>query len=518
LLWATAFLLSLTFRPLFPVDETRYVSVAWEMWARGDFLVPHLNGELYGHKPPLLFWLMQAGWWVFGVNEWWPRLVPALFALGNLALCTILARRLWPDHPIVGPLGALMLASSVLYFVFTGLVMFDLLVAFFALAGVIGVLMAAQEGGSRGWLLVGASIGLGILAKGPVILLHVLPVALLAPLWQQAKTMRGWGRWYAALLGALVLGSGIALAWALAAAHAGGEAYAHEIFWSQTADRVVDSFAHRRSWWWYLPVIPLTLLPWSLWPPMLRVMPKMRVAARDAGVRFVLAWVVPPLVIMSLISGKQPHYLLPIFAGVTLLGAYLLTINESIENSRDARMPGLILCVAGIALITAHYLVFADSNIHTLAGLPLWPGISLVAAGVIVLLLFQRRPRHGPRGVAAAMAAVFVVSYVGVLRHIALDYDMAPFARHLASLEKTGVPVAHVGKYYGEFQFLGRLKRPLPRIEPEEVETWFDRHPQGRVVALASMWEPQDGRQPEYRQPYRSNRISVWTRAGERSK
>jgi hypothetical protein len=49
-------------RPLWPVDETRYASVAWEMWLRGDFLVPYINGEPYSHKPPLLFWLIHAGW------------------------------------------------------------------------------------------------------------------------------------------------------------------------------------------------------------------------------------------------------------------------------------------------------------------------------------------------------------------------------------------------------------------------------------------------------------------------
>ena len=27
-------------RPMTPIDETRYISVAWEMWLRGDFLVP----------------------------------------------------------------------------------------------------------------------------------------------------------------------------------------------------------------------------------------------------------------------------------------------------------------------------------------------------------------------------------------------------------------------------------------------------------------------------------------------
>ena len=53
---------SIWLRPLWPVDETRYASVAWEMWLRGDFLVPYVNGEPYSHKPPLLFWLIQLGW------------------------------------------------------------------------------------------------------------------------------------------------------------------------------------------------------------------------------------------------------------------------------------------------------------------------------------------------------------------------------------------------------------------------------------------------------------------------
>ena len=41
-------------RPLLPVDETRYMSVAWEAHVRGDSLVSHLNSETYAHKPPLL--------------------------------------------------------------------------------------------------------------------------------------------------------------------------------------------------------------------------------------------------------------------------------------------------------------------------------------------------------------------------------------------------------------------------------------------------------------------------------
>ena len=57
ILWLLLIAVNLAIRPLMPIDETRYVSVAWEMWTRGDFLVPYLNGEAYSHKPPLLFWM-----------------------------------------------------------------------------------------------------------------------------------------------------------------------------------------------------------------------------------------------------------------------------------------------------------------------------------------------------------------------------------------------------------------------------------------------------------------------------
>src|SRR3569832_988308 len=83
-LWLLLVAISLYGRSFVPIDETRYVTVAWEMWLRGDFLVPYLNGEPYSHKPPLLFWLIQLGWKIFGVNDWWPRLMPSLFSLGSV--------------------------------------------------------------------------------------------------------------------------------------------------------------------------------------------------------------------------------------------------------------------------------------------------------------------------------------------------------------------------------------------------------------------------------------------------
>ena len=46
LLLAVLSALALFARPLTPIDETRYVSVAWEMWQRNEYLVLFKNGEV----------------------------------------------------------------------------------------------------------------------------------------------------------------------------------------------------------------------------------------------------------------------------------------------------------------------------------------------------------------------------------------------------------------------------------------------------------------------------------------
>ena len=89
-------------RPLLPVDETRYLTVAWEMREGGHWLVPRLNGEIYSHKPPLLFWLINLVWWVTGVSEVTARLIGPAFGAGAIAATAGLARRLWPEDPDVG--------------------------------------------------------------------------------------------------------------------------------------------------------------------------------------------------------------------------------------------------------------------------------------------------------------------------------------------------------------------------------------------------------------------------------
>ena len=56
-------------RPLLPIDETRYLSVAWEMWMSGDPVHLTKNFDSYTHKTPLLFVMINLVWLVTGVSE-----------------------------------------------------------------------------------------------------------------------------------------------------------------------------------------------------------------------------------------------------------------------------------------------------------------------------------------------------------------------------------------------------------------------------------------------------------------
>lgn len=510
-LWLLLIAISFATRSYFPVDETRYVSVAWEMWLRGDFIVPHLNGAPYSQKPPLLFWLFQGGWWLFGVNDWWPRLVPALCALANLVLTVHLARRLWPPLRDAALLAPQILFGSILFTFFTTATMFDMLVVLCTLLGMWGLLIAAG-GRAYGWLLLGIAIGLGVLAKGPVILLHTLPVALLAPLWLPAEhTPSRWRSWYLGVFGAVLVGAVIGLSWALPAASAGGEHYAHSIFWGQTVDRVGGELApHRRPFWWYLPILLVILFPWTAWAPLWRSGAHLQRATLDSGTRFCVSWALPVIIAFSLIKGKQAQYLLPVFPALALLAARALHTTGGGRTRRDIALPAILLIAGGIGLGILHTIAHRFDESAWLEQLsPLW-GLTVSGLGMLLLIFPPRSLAGSVRSLLLCSVALFVIIHVGIIRVAMPAYDLRPMSAAIARAQQAGLPIAHVGKYIGQFQFLGRLHQPLTVISPQAITAWANSHPNGRIVVYYRKWHAEDAGHAEFAQAYRGLGVVLW--------
>jgi 4-amino-4-deoxy-L-arabinose transferase-like glycosyltransferase len=504
--WALLAGLPLALRPMLPVDETRYATVAWEMWSRGDFLVPHLNGLPYSDKPPLLFWLFHLGWWLFGVNEWWPRLVPAVFSLANLFLTAALARGLWPERPDVARTAPRILLGLLLWSVLTGMLMFDMLVTFCVLLALLGLRGAWSRGAVLAWFQVGIALGLGILAKGPVALLAPLLTGVLAPWWGRR---RPGGRWWLGLAAAFALAAALALAWALPAARAGGPAYGNAILFSQTGERVVHSFAHLRPWWWYLALLPVLLYPYSLWPPLWRAAVRMRSWMTDSGARFCLAWTLPALAAFSLISGKQPHYLLPLLPGLALLAARLLDDPAPAPRRWDLAPSLVVLLLVATVITAAPFLADRFGQPPWIGQISPLAGVLLGLAAVVCALIFDRIFLQRTEAPALFTLLAVTALYAAGAGAIRRQYDVAPIARYLASVERQGRPIAYVGSYHGQFHFLGRLERPFEEIHPGAEWQWLHEHPRGKLIQELRDLPPGAAR-ADFTQPYRTEVLAVW--------
>jgi len=463
------------FRPIWIIDETRYLSVAWEMWDKGSFLVPLLNGEPYHHKPPFIFWLVHLNWSLLGVNETSIRFIPMLFGFGTLMLAYKLYLALWKEDIQGAKNTVYILASTLIFSFYNSLFMFDIILTFWVFVGVFGIVQAVQKQTLLSFLLISLSFGFGILTKGPVILVHLLPLLVLAFYWSSPKVDK---RFYFKVFFAFLGGVAIALSWAIPAGIAGGEAYQHAIFWGQTADRMVNSFAHQRGIWWYLALLPLLLFPWSIHRSLYA---SLKQTTMDDGLKMLLIWMLSALLIFSFISGKQVHYLLPEIAAFSLFCARVLT-------TADVHMKGYTKPIGYTYLFFAIVFVIAPFAVPKSITLPidttafLLSGFLLLA--IAIYLLKQTFPTQDKAIKAISISIIVPIFAIHFALHNYLaSQDISRFSQKISSLQQKGVLIGHDKKYHDQYHFLGRLHEPIVVLAgKEKIAKFIKEHPDGMII------------------------------------
>lgn len=495
--------LGLLLRPLTPIDETRYLSVAWEMHQTGNWLVPSKNFAPYSDKPPLLFWAINLVWLVTGVSEFAGRMVVPLSAALAVGLSAALARRLWPEDQEGAGRTALAMASLVIFDMSAGLTMFDVPLTVAVLLGLISLADAGSgQRGLRPWIGFGASVALGVLAKGPVILFHLLPAAVLLPLWAPAG-MR-WRDMAPRLGGALGVALVLVALWLVPAILTGGAAYRDAILWHQSAGRLSQSFAHDRPWWFYLSLLPLLGFP-LLWSPSLwRAARGLRWTA-EPGLRLCLIWAGSALLLFSLTSGKQMHYLVPELAAVALIAARLARGRPSFGI-----FPGVaaLVAVAGAAIL-------AGTRIWP-AGTPgdlLVPQSALIAWALLVLALCWIAASRGGFGGAMllSLGGICATNLLIAVTALGPAFSTREIAAALAPYDRSGI--AWIGaSYHAEFNFAARLTRPVALPQGDaELHSWIARHPGGVILGRRGPADPAWPPIAEFR--FRSADYALWSAA-----
>src|SRR5262249_44989518 len=265
----------------------------------------------------------------------------------------------------------------------------------------------------RGWWVVSAlACGLGVLAKGPVALVLVVPplvaCRLLVPSMARPRLLA-----WCAFLGLLLLLAGpwyAAMAWQ-------EPDYLKEFLWKGHVQRFMQGYIHAQPWWFYLPVLIVSTFPWCfLWPALIYFVCTQTTGIarlRTPGLGFAVLSLIWWILFYSASGSKSPPYMLPTLVPLALVLGACLAANWRAHGLRfhwlwtglasawprwttTLMLAGLVGCALATALLEWQGWTSAAAE--------------MVAAGLL-LALWLRFGRHaGPRltwGICAAAILAF---------------------------------------------------------------------------------------------------------------
>ena len=310
---------------LFEPDEGRNAEKAREILVLDDWVTPHENFYPVLDKPIFFYWLIAVSYKLFGVSEWTAHLPSFLAALGCVVLVYRFARSHWGRW--VALWSALVLVTSVEFFVLARIVIFDMPLTFFLTVALLAFYEAQHSENPRRraalWLAMYLALALGTLIKGLVALVIPGMVFCLFILLRR--------RWHVLRRMYLVPGVGIFIAvvlpWYLQA-EARNPGYLYYFLWAEHFGRYTAATFDRSEPWYYFIVVALIgFFPWTLLLPWM--IKNLWRRSWDDKTLYLVIWVCVPLLFFSASNSKLPHYILPIFPAVAILaGATVVGLCE----------------------------------------------------------------------------------------------------------------------------------------------------------------------------------------------
>ena len=320
-------------------DEPRYAQVAREMLTRHDYITPVLWGHPWLEKPALYYWRAMFAFLEFGVHDWAARLPSASFAFILVALIYLHLRRFRPGSQLDA---ALITASCAGIVGFARGASTDMQMAAPFCIGMLGW-YAWYETDKKFWLFdLYFFVGVATLAKGPV-----APAMAFVVIFTFAALRREWFLLRRTIwIPGVILYFAMVLPWYIAVQRRNPN-FLRVFFLEHNLERfATNRYQHEQHFWYYLPIMLLALMPWSV--VALRAVVegvKLSVAewrarltkhhyvghARwgDAFPEFLVLWAFFPILFFSFSHSKLPGYILPSVPPLAILtGDYLFRIRQ----------------------------------------------------------------------------------------------------------------------------------------------------------------------------------------------
>ena len=391
------FLLGLQLVGLIGVDEPRYAQVAREMLARHDWVTPVLYGVPWLEKPPLYYWLAMLSYkGAGGVSDTAARLPVAV--LSSLLIIFIYG---WSRRFRTGMQldAALITCSAAAVIGFGRSASTDMpLTVMFTVAMLSWYGWYASQ--RRSWLLSFYFFsGLATLAKGPIAVL--LPGTIIIVFLM----LRRDGRLLLRTLWPIGIAVYLAVVapWFIAVQHANPQFF-RVFFLQHNLERFSSNlYHHPQPFWFYLPVVLLALVPWTVFivTAVVDALRDWRFATQQPPAQedlrtYLAIWFLIPILFFSLSHSKLPGYILPaIPAGTILLADFILRRDQ--ESAKPARWLVLLHSLLSSAMLIAAFIVP-----FKLLHLALPKTVILVAAALAVVTTLMYLADPGEPGLSRA--------------------------------------------------------------------------------------------------------------------
>ncbi len=316
---AAFYLVRLGASGLYDPNEGMYAEIPREMVLLRDWLTPHFNFIRYLEKPPLLYWLTAVSYQFLGFSEFSSRLVTALAAVAGVGVTYGIGRDLWGRRG--GLASGLILATSFGYFIFSRIIVTDMLFTALLAATFWAALHGLfDERPRRGIMLLAyIAMGLAILTKGLIglvfPLLTVGSFVLLTRDWQLLRRLdllRG---------GAVFLA--ITAPWHILVGLKNSGFFwfyfVHEHFLRFVGQRELDYAP--LPLYAFLIMVVIWAFPWSVFLPVAlrRYWPSAVKSREDRGILLVLLWAASVIGFFALTPSRLEYYSMPAFPALALL-------------------------------------------------------------------------------------------------------------------------------------------------------------------------------------------------------
>ncbi|MDD9899321.1 MAG: glycosyltransferase family 39 protein [Candidatus Melainabacteria bacterium] len=413
--------------PLIDADEPRYAEAAKEMINTNQYLIPLADGNFRFDKPILFYWFEILSFKVFGINEWAARLPSVIAGAATLGLLSWLG-----SFYRIGILAPVILGTSLEFFVISRMSITDATLNLFIVGSTILFYLIFEKHINEKYIYLLAVIAaLGFLTKGPI---AVLIPAMVGTLYviarnfsdeaiqcrdQCIRLLRRHG------LLAMTVFLLVAAPWYIAIHNATGGEFTEYFFIGQNIGRFSSTLSgHDYPWWFYLAVMLIGFLPWSLFLP--SMIAGFKLKEQNARLQiFALIWLCAVTLLFSFSSTKLANYVMSIFAPLAIL--FALWLNDTKQKKAIAINSGFyilaLLCFAWV--YSQGYLdKLIASEAFVVNNLASFKFAWLLLLLVLLLVLWRSVK------VDARFAMRLFTSFALVLCLLAIDYLIKPFAHY----------------------------------------------------------------------------------------